>query len=547
MEKISSILANHFKKWGVTHVFGIPGKAVVPLLLEIDDKGIDFVLSRHETGAGYEAAGYSLLSNKIGVAICTSGPGGTNLITAAAQAKASHIPVLLITGHPSIGQVGKAMGQDSSQFGTDLVDMFKSVTKFSARVERGDQMRSYLKHALEKAFSGVKGPVHLSIPADVLLEEVEPFELELPDSEHVISSRYHDVIDILNRANHPVLFLGKGVHASKAYEEIRMMAECWNIPVMTTPGGKGAFQTRHPLSLGGFGLGGTDEAHDYIKKGVDVMIVIGTKLSDMSLAGLSEEQWPVQVIQFDYDQTFVGKSLETSTLFIPGDIKRNLQLIISEVMRRGAYNGFNAYPHHEKSSLPLKDEQENGTYMSSERSIHIINEVLPDETILFGDAGSHSFYAIKNLNIEKPGTFFFDDVFGAMGNAIGLSIGAKLASSPHQKVICLTGDGCMLMHGAEVSTAVNANAAVVFIVFNNSGLDMVDKGMKKHVGKAVGASFACPVDIYQWALSMGALPFKCRTSAELRQSLQTAILSHKTAVVEIIVDPDELPPTMRRG
>ncbi|GAE24671.1 thiamine pyrophosphate-requiring enzymes [Halalkalibacter wakoensis JCM 9140] len=328
MEKVAAILADHFKKWGITHVFGIPGKAVVPLLLAIDQKEIEFVLSKHESGAGYEATGYSLLSEKIGVAVGTSGPGGTNLITAAAQAKASHIPILIITGHPSMKDTGKAQGQDSTLFGTDLVDLFKPVTKFSARVERGDLLKAYLTHALEKAYSGVKGPVHLTIPADVLMEEIQPFSINLPIPQEMLSPKLHEVIDLLEKAQNPVLFLGKGVHSSKAYEEIRLLAEHWNIPVVTTPGGKGTFLSRHPLSLGAFGLGGTEKAHHYFNLGIDLMVVMGTKLSDMSLAGLHKEIYPKQVIHFDYEQTFVGKSLEVPTLFVSGDIKANAKEIL---------------------------------------------------------------------------------------------------------------------------------------------------------------------------------------------------------------------------
>ncbi|MFD1737857.1 thiamine pyrophosphate-binding protein [Bacillus salitolerans] len=580
MEKVSSILARHMKKWGVTHIFGIPGKAIVPLLLEIDTTNIEFILSKHESGAGFEAAGYSLLSNSLGVAVGTSGPGGTNLITAAAQAKAFHIPVLIITGHPSIKDVGKALGQDSTLFGTDLVEMFRPVTKFSVRIERGDQVKSYLSHALEKAFSGVKGPVHLSIPADVLTEEIEPFEMNLPESQHVVSSNYHEVIDVLNNAKRPALILGKGVHSSKAYEEVRRIAEVWGIPVMTTPGGKGTFPSKHSLSLGAYGLGGTDESEAYVEEGIDVMLVIGTKLTDMSLAGFREEHFPKRVIHFDYDQTFIGKTIDVPTLFIQGDLKRNLQLIISEMMRRGLGNDSasirileeeRVINHDLKRNLQqLLDEMnrrgqaidaellgvaleqassieqyDQGDWLSSKTCMEVMNDVLPSESIIFGDAGSHSYYAIKYLDIKQPGTFFFDDVFGAMGYAIGYSIGAKLAA-PNKKVICLTGDGCMFMHGAEVSTAVNSNAPVIFIVMNNSGLDMVDKGMKNMTGKSVGTTYSHPVDIYQFALSMGALPYKCRTAEEFKHSLQTALGYNKAVVIEVLVDPDEVPPTMRR-
>ena len=135
MKTIASILVANFKHWGINHIFGIPGKAISPILFEILTHDLEFVLSKHEAAAGFEASGYALMNQKIGVAVGTSGPGGTNLLTAAGQAKASNLPLLIITGHPSMKDTGKAMGQDSSIFGTDLVGMFNSATKFSARVE----------------------------------------------------------------------------------------------------------------------------------------------------------------------------------------------------------------------------------------------------------------------------------------------------------------------------------------------------------------------------------------------------------------------------
>ncbi|MFA9456821.1 thiamine pyrophosphate-binding protein [Halalkalibacter sp. AB-rgal2] len=587
MKKVATILAEQFRSWGVSHVFGIPGKAVVPLAVEIDKAGLSFVASRHECGAGYEATGFSLLSEKLGVAVGTSGPGGTNLITAAGQAMASHIPLLIITGHPSMSDTGKALGQDSTAFGTDVVEMFKPVTKFSARIERSDLVESYVRHALEKAFIGIKGPVHLSIPADVLLAEIESFQLDLPKEQHVISPNLEEVIDLLEQAERPLLFLGKGVHSSKAYEEVQVFAETWNIPVITTPGGKGSFVSQHSLSLGAFGLGGHEQAHSYLEEGVDVMVVMGTKLSDMSVAGLSEEHFPEKVIQFDYDPMFVGKTITVPTLFIYGDLKMNVATLLQkkgiEVLQRQEIVGVESVEHlgyrklelhdfpfsdeWQRSAVQTKEEhffhedaasEESGQalalkereqeFMSSAHALTILDNYLPANTIMFGDAGSHSFYAIKHYGIKKHGTFFFDDVFGAMGHAIGYSIGAKLAA-PEVPIVCLTGDGCFMMHGTELSTAVNAGSNVLFIILNNEGLDMVDKGMKAHVGRSVGTMLDHPVDIQQFAHSFGANAYKCRTEEELTFALNQVITAEfsEPNVIEVIVDTNEIPPTMRRG
>jgi acetolactate synthase I/II/III large subunit len=542
-ETCASVLARNFKHWGISHIFGIPGKAVSPIIYASDKHDIEFVLSKHESGAGFAAAGYSLMKNKIGVAIGTSGPGGTNLLTAAGQAKASHIPLLIITGHPAMKDTGKAMGQDSSVFGTDLVEMFKHVTKFSVRVERGDMLKIYLQHALEKALSGIKGPVHISIPFDILIEEIIPFELDLPTTNEMISPLIDQVVEQLNSAERPLLFLGKGVHSSKAYNEVRLLAENWNIPVITTPGGKGTFVTNHLLSLGGFGLGGTQEASDYLLRGVDLLIVIGTKLSDMSVAGFSKEMYPKHIIHFDYDQTFIAKTIDVPTTPVLGDIRSNISFILKYASDVNSLEFLIPKQVHEVKMNNVSE------LMSSENTVKVIRNSLPDDSIIFGDDGSHTFYGIKYFDIYKPGTFFFDDIFGAMGHAIGYSIGAKIAA-PEKNIVCLVGDGCMFMHGNEISTALNNKSAVLFIVLNNGMLDMVEKGMRKMNGKSIGAVYETPLNVAMFAQSMGLEAFRCQNPIELKEAIDQSLSiikeTHLPVVIEVIVDKDEIPPTMGR-
>jgi acetolactate synthase I/II/III large subunit len=542
-ETCASVLAKNFKHWGISHIFGIPGKAVSPIIYASDKHDIEFVLSKHESGAGFAAAGYSLMKNKIGVAIGTSGPGGTNLLTAAGQAKASHIPLLIITGHPAMKDTGKAMGQDSSIFGTDLVEMFKHVTKFSVRVERGDMLKIYLQHALEKALSGIKGPVHISIPFDILTEEIVPFELDLPTTDEMISPLIDQVVEKLNSAERPLLFLGKGVHSSKAYKEVRLLAENWNIPVITTPGGKGTFVTNHLLSLGGFGLGGTQEASDYLLRGVDLLIVIGTKLSDMSVAGFSKEMYPKHIIHFDYDQTFIAKTIDVPTTRVLGDIRSNIGFILKFASDVNSLEFLIPKQVHEVKMNNVSE------LMSSENTVKVLRNSLPDDSIIFGDDGSHTFYGIKYFDIYEPGTFFFDDIFGAMGHAIGYSIGAKIAA-PGKNIVCLVGDGCMFMHGNEISTALNNKSAVLFIVLNNGMLDMVEKGMRKMNGKSIGAVYETPLNVAMFAQSMGLEAFRCQNPIELKEAIDQSLSiikeTHLPVVIEVIVDKDEIPPTMGR-
>ncbi|UUZ97114.1 thiamine pyrophosphate-binding protein [Paenibacillus sp. P25] len=512
------------------------------MILELGNQEIEYVLSRHETGAGYAAAGYALMNQTLGVSIGTSGPGGTNMVTAAGQAKAYHLPVLFLTGHAGAKVTGRPLGQDSTFFASDLVRMFEPVTLFSAMVERGDQLPVYLQHAFERAMYGVRGPVHLCIPYDVQTELTPPFTIPIPKHRYTtVSTMLQEAYDWMERAKNPVLFLGKGVHISGAYAEVRQLAEQWNIPVITTPGGKGSFVSQHPLHAGPYGLGGCPEARMVLESGIDLLIAVGTKLSDMSVPGFTDDMVPQRIIHFDVERTFVGKSFPSETLFIQGDAKRNIEELLALVPAE-----------HKAASQPVRAERSHGGESSSGDAItavevmDVLGHTLPEDTLIFGDDGSHSYHAIRSLNIPRPGFFRFDDIFAAMGHAIGYSVGAQIAA-PDRRIVALTGDGCMFMHGTEISTAVNQQAPVLFVVLNNGRLDMVNKGMKHHTGRADGTVYDVPLNVTAFAASMGARTFSARTKPEFEEVLREALLIRETIVIEVLVDPEEIPPTLARG
>lgn len=538
---IAELLVTHLKQLGVTHVFGIPGKPVYPLIAAMDQLNLPFVLTRHEGGAGFSAAGYAMQRQGLGVAVGTSGPGGTNLLTAAGQAKAYSAPVLFLTGHASAAQTGKPVSQDSTVFGTDLVDMFRQVSKFSASIARAEQYRMFLEHAVYTALTPPRGPVHLNIPADILTAKIVPFELSVPRIDIGISSHISEAAELIAGARRPLILAGKGVHSSQAYKELQELSEKFSIPVATTPGGKGAFPTYHPNSLGAYGLGGNDSSDLYMNSGIDVLLAIGTKLSDMSLPNLKPEYYPQHVVHLDWDYSVIGKALPVSVLPVIGDIKRNLSALLA------AADGYPA--RAEETDALFREAAEQLAFAgmqaapdwSANRAAKVISEMTDKETILFGDCGSHSFYAIEHYAIERPGTFFFDDVFGAMGNAISLAIGAKLAE-PGNRVMCITGDGCMMMHGMEVSTAVNAGIDLVFVVFNNEQLDMVDKSLHVAYGKSAGSRFAPGMNFETFASSIGAAGYRCRNEEELRRALLEAFKpAGRPSIVEVMLPKEELP------
>ncbi len=532
-------MAQALRNLGVTHSFGIIGKSICPVVLKMVDHGIEFIPGRHESSSGFEAAGYALKTGGLGVAFGTSGPGGTNLLTAAAHAKANNLPVLFITGHQSIKELGIPQCQDSSAYLADLAEMFRPATLFSKLVERGDHFSTIFNHAISTALSGKRGPVHLCIPFDVQTELLEECRIVIPERENLIShSNFERVISAIHQSSHPLIIAGKGVNRSGAHKELVQLAETFNIPVVTSPGGKGAIAWDHPLYHGPIGVGGCKHGDDMLNRS-DLFIVLGSRLSDMTICNLKAENHPNTLIQFDVDPTFVGKILNSPTISVSGDLRDNLAFYLenvdtSSIPARETETG----PHY-KEELPVLSKLSLASIMST------MSEQLPYNNTLFVDDGSHGFNAVKWYNVKKPGSFVFDAYFACMGNSIGMAIGAKVAS-PEETIVCITGDGCFMMLGTEINTAVCKDIPVIFIVVNNMQLDMALKGMQKTTGRIDGTLFEVPMDAVKFAESLGATGYRCETAEQFASALNEAVASNRVAVIELLTDRDEVPPTAHR-
>ncbi|WFR62089.1 thiamine pyrophosphate-binding protein [Paenibacillus amylolyticus] len=536
MRTVADYLAETLRNLGVTHVFGIIGKSICPAILKMVDYGLEFIPGRHESSSGFAASGYALQTGKLGVAFATSGPGGTNLITAAAHAKANNLPVLFITGHQSIQELGLPQCQDSSSYLADLAEMFRPATLFSKLVERGDHFGTLLNHALSIALGPNKGPVHLCLPFDVQTELLSQCRIVIPEPEPLLSvSNLNRILPLIQQSNRPLIIAGKGVSRARAHDELLHLAESFNIPVITTPGGKGAIAWDHSLYHGPCGVGGFPHADDMLNQS-DLYIVLGSRLSDMTLCNLKPDHHPAHLIQFDADPTFVGKILSAQTLHITGDLKYNLQYLLGTL--EDLPTPVRTTPPLDYS-IPLPDLPQ----LSLASVLDGMSEMLPYDHKLFVDDGSHGFHAVQRYKVKKPGSFVFDAYFACMGNAIGMAIGAK-AASPEETIVCITGDGCFMMLGTEINTAVCNNLNVIFIVVNNKQLDMALKGMEKTTGRIDGTVYEVPMDAAKFAESLGAVAFRAETLAEFSSALNTAQTLNRVTVIELLTDREEIPPQL---
>ena len=539
LKTVADYMAEALRNLGVTHSFGIIGKSICPIALKLVDYGIEFIPGRHEASSGFEAGGYALKTGNLGVAFGTSGPGGTNLLTAAAHAKANNLPVLFITGHQSIKELGIPQCQDSTSYLADLAEMFRPATLFSKLVERGDNFSTIFNHALSIALGDKKGPVHLCIPFDVQTERLDECRIVLPEREKLVShANFERVISAINASSRPLIIAGKGVNRSGAHQELVQLAETFNLPVVTSPGGKGAITWDHPLYHGPIGVGGCTHGDELLNNS-DLFIVLGSRLSDMTICNLKQENHPAQLIQFDVDPTFVGKILKSPAILVGGDLRDNLELYLSKVDPSGIASRETETSVSYSEELPVLSKLSLASVMST------MSDLIPYNSTVFVDDGSHGFNAVKWFNVKRPGSFVFDAYFACMANAIGMSIGAK-AAAPEETIFCITGDGCFMMLGAEINTAVCKELPVIFIVVNNMQLDMALKGMEKTTGRIDGTLFEVPMDAVKFAESLGAAGFRCETADEFASAISEAVALNRVAVIELLTDRDEMPPTAHR-
>lgn len=538
MKTVADYMAEALRNLGVTHSFGIIGKSICPIALKMVDYGIEFIPGRHESSSGFAAAGYALKTGRLGVAFGTSGPGGTNLLTAAAHAKANNLPVLFITGHQSIKELGLPQCQDSSTYLADLAEMFKPATLFSKLVERGDNFSTIFNHAISIALTK-RGPVHLCLPFDVQTEGLEECNIVLPERESLVNLANIDrVLEAINASKNPLIIAGKGINRSGAHNELVQFAETFNIPVVTSPGGKGAIVWNHPLYHGPIGVGGCTHG-DELMNNSDLFIVLGSRLSDMTICNLKRENHPATVIQFDMDPTFVGKILLSKTISVTGDLRDNLVCYLNHM------NPSNITKREAIASVNYSDELPNLKNLSLASIMSTMSDLIPENNMVFVDDGSHGFNAAKWYKVKKPGSFVFDAYFACMGNSIGMALGAKVAA-PEETVFCITGDGCFMMLGTEINTAVCKDIPVIYIVVNNKQLDMALKGMEKTTGRIDGTIYEVPMDAVKFAESLGATGYRCETAEEFATAIQDAVALNRVAVIELLTDRDEVPPTAHR-
>lgn len=553
---VADLVLKYLEREGITHIFGIPGTSLVPFFSACRrNPNIKPILAKHEEGAAFMADGYARVKGTIGACYATSGPGATNLITGVANAFIDNIPVIVLTGQVATSIYGKGTFQDSTQEGVNSVSLFAPITKHSSMLISKYKASEEIREAIRMAMSGRRGPVHLSLPKDIMDEEIEaeipPASLYIPKGRYFDPILVHKTVEKLIKASNPAILVGTGAEISGAGEAIKKLAEALSISVATTPKAKGAFPEDHPMALGVFGLCGSPLATKYLGSGnIDVLLVIGSGLNQMTTNAWDPRLAPTKfLIHIDIDPGQIDKNYSADIPLV-GDARA----IVEEILIR--IKPFLADKVKDKEARVEKLQKlrkEVGMYTEPEkilsesipvkpqRMIKELQEALPEDAILFVDTGNTLCWALHYMNFKRPGSFISAFGMMTMGYGVAGAIGGKFAA-PQRPVVSLVGDGCFQMNGMEVATAVNYDMPVVWIVQNNGRLGMVHELQKISTGEEPIDTTFKQVDFAKIAEGLGAVGYRIDKPGELKKLLPAAIATGKPTVIDCIIDPDEAPP-----
>jgi acetolactate synthase I/II/III large subunit len=549
--KAAEYLVDALADAGVKHVFGVIGGTVFPFFTATVGRRAQIVMAKHEAGAAFMADGYARASGGLGACVSTSGPGATNLITGVAAAYADSVPVIVITGQVATKSFGRGAMQESSTEGVDIVDVFKQVTRYSTLVFRADRLPAVWHKALRMAQGGRPGPVHLSLPADVQERAVEMPQRVTPP---VHAMRTYDRAAIkqaalyLLRARRPAILAGHGAILSGAAEELRAIAETLEIPVATTPKGKGVFPEDHRLSIGPFGYSGSPLAQWYLlESGVDVLLAVGTSLSEWGTLGWDRRLQPSEaLLHVDVDPYEVGKNYRV-TVPVIGDAKSGLTELVYEIRRLQQ-----RYLHWRRPSKlePPADRprflnahklDSNAVPIKPQRLMRDLQDALPRDAMVFVDGGANRSWTIHYWQSLYPRTFFCATGMASMGFGVAGAIGGKFAA-PDRVVVAITGDGGFLMNGMEISTAVHYGQQVIWVVLNDAGYGMIHHALR--IMKRPDVATRYPrVDCARVAEGLGAQAFRIREPGQINRAfIQQILESGRPTVLDVEIDCDEVAP-----
>ena len=530
---------------GVTTVFGYPGGAILPIYDALRKfPSIHHILVRHEQGASHMADGYARASGRVGVCMATSGPGATNLVTGLATAMLDSIPLVAITGQVS----SKVLGSDAFQE-VDITGITLPITKHNFLVTRAEDIAPAVRRAFQIAQAGRPGPVLVDITKDAQ-QGTTIFDFEMckprPARPHPMlraeSASFKQAVELILKAEKPVILAGHGITQSGAEAEVLAFAESRQIPIATTLLGLGSIPAGHPLSLGMMGMHGESWVNNAIQQS-DLLLAFGMRFDDRVTGNLASYAPNAKKIHIEIDPSEINKNVKVDVALI-GDLKKTLAMLLPQ-MPRNADAGWLKEINASKGTAAVRDIinlPDNGHLYAA----HVIHDIWREaqaagreyDTIIVTDVGQHQMWEAQYFKHEAPRSLVTSGGLGTMGFALPAAIGAKSAC-PQKDVWVIAGDGGFQMTAAELSTIAQEGLAINIAVINNGFLGMVRQWQETFYDKNYSASPILSPDFVKLAGAHGIDGATVSTRNEVTPTVTHARTSGKAFLINFHVEKED--------
>ena len=534
----AEIVCESLLKEGVDVMFGLPGGAVLPLygaLAKYPD--IRHVLVRHEQAAVMAADGYARASGKVGVCSATSGPGATNLVTGIASAMMDSIPIVAITGQVPRAAIGRDAFQE-----TDVTGITLPITKHNYLVMNVEDIAPAIKEAFHIARTGRPGPVLVDIPKDVLLDErtefVWPDKVHLPGYNppgEAPQEQIERAAELINQAERPVILAGHGLLISRAYDEMRTLAEKAQIPVITTLLGISSLPTDHYLNVGMPGMHGQAYSSLTIDK-ADLLISLGMRFDDRVTGRVKDFAPDAKVVHVDIDASELNKNVKADAPVL-GDLKLVLNQLLPKV-ESNVHLEWLKYVDTLRAEHPLNELPNSGELLP-QYVLTQLAEANQGESIVVTGVGQHQMWAAQYCTFQEPNTLITSGGLGSMGFEVPAALGAKMGR-PDKTVWSVAGDGGFQMTLCDLATAVENKIDVKFAILNNGVLGMVHQWQELFYEKDFFSTvYSGNPDFVKLAEAYGIAGIRVTEKDQVEGAIQQALETPGPVIVDFVVKPDE--------
>ncbi|WP_336327672.1 biosynthetic-type acetolactate synthase large subunit [Halovenus sp. HT40] len=524
---------------GVKNLFGVQGGAIMPVYDALyEHEEMTHYTMAHEQGAVHAADAYGIVTGDPGVCMATSGPGATNLITGIADANMDSDPLIALTGQVPTDFVGNDAFQE-----TDTIGVTQPITKYNIFADDSDTVGEDVGEAWALANEGRQGPTLVDLPKDVTNGETdtEAAVAETPETYNPPTTADKVIVEeaakTLAEAERPAILAGGGVIKGEACDELREFAREYEIPVLTTMPGTGAFPEDDPLAQGIAGMHGTGYANLAISN-CDVLVGVGTRFDDRLTGDIETFAPDAEVIHVDIDPAEISKNVEADYPLI-GDAGIVLDQLDDEISGMPPADEWREQCQTWKEEYPLDYEMPEDDPLKPQYVVEKYDELTPDDTIVAAGVGQHQMWAWQFWTWKEPRTWVTSHGLGTMGYAVPAAIGAKIAA-PDKEVVAFDGDGSFLMTAQELSVAVREQLNITIVVLNNEAVGMVRQWQDGFFeGRRMASEYPWVPEFDKLAEAFGAQGLRVEDPDNVEETIQEAREYDGPSVIDAIIDPAE--------